>query len=81
MGEASDAEVPLPPRLRRALELVYAVDGVIAARIWQWPGRVAIGVAVASAFSQEDILRRVEVAVAPVRHPEEAWDFGVLGAA
>ena len=81
MGEASNVDAILPPRLRRALELVYAVDGVIGARIWQWPGRVAIGVTVATAFSQEDTLRRVEVAVAPIRHPDEAWDFGVLGAA
>jgi hypothetical protein len=73
--------VALSPRIRRALELVYAVDGVIAARIWQWPGRVAVGVSVATSFSAGDTLRRVEAAVAAIRHPEEAWDFGLLDAA
>src|SRR5580693_968480 len=34
----------LPVRLKRTLELAYAVEGVVAARVWQWPGRVAVGV-------------------------------------
>jgi hypothetical protein len=81
VGQGNEMDVALPPRMRRALELVYAVDGVIGARVWQWPGRVAIGVSVATAFSQEDTLRRVEVAIAPIRHADEAWDFGLLGGA
>ena len=80
--DPTDAHKPdLPTRLRRALELVYAVEGVVAARVWHWPGRVAVGVTVAAAFAQGDTLRRVEVAVAPLRHPDETWDFGLLGAA
>ncbi len=67
--------------MRRALELVYAVDGVVGARIWLWPGGVAVGIRVALAFPAAETLRRVEAAVAPVRHPEEAWDFGLLDAA
>jgi len=75
VGEASPST--LPPRLRRALELVYAIEGVAAARIWQWPGRVAIGVRGANGASG-DVLRRVEDAVAPLRDPEERWEFGFL---
>jgi hypothetical protein len=67
--------------MRRALELVYAVDGVIGARIWQWPGRVAIGVTLATTSSQSEALRRVEAAVAAIRRPDETWEFGLLGAA
>ncbi len=78
-GAADDRNVPA--RMRRALELVYAVEGVIGARIWQWPGGVAVGVNVATAFPQADTLRRVEVAVAPIRSPDEAWDFGILAGA
>jgi hypothetical protein len=71
----------LPPRLRRALELVYSVEGVVAARIWQWTGRVAVGVSVAHGFTQGETLRRVEAAVAHLKHGEEVWDFGLLDAA
>ncbi len=71
----------VPARMRRALELVYAVEGVVGARIWQWPGGVAVGINVATAFPQADTLRRVEVAVAPIRSPDEVWDFGILAGA
>jgi len=81
MAETVAADAVLSARLRRALELIYGVEGVIGAQIWEWPGRVAVGVTVASAFSSVDTLRRVEVAIAPVRHVGEAWDFGLLGAA
>lgn len=69
----------LSPRLRRMLELVYSVEGVLEARIWQWPGRVAVGVRGGNSTSPADLVRRVEVAVAGVRDPEESWDFGILG--
>jgi len=68
----------LTPRLRRTLELVYGVEGVLEARIWQWPGRVAVGVRGGSASSPTELVRRVEVAVAGLRDPEESWDFGIL---
>jgi hypothetical protein len=66
----------LPPRLRRALELVYAVEGVSAARIWQWDGRVAVGVRGTGAPT--DLLARVEAAIAPIREPDERWERGLL---
>ena len=68
----------LPPRLRRTLELVYGVEGVVAARVWQAPGRIAVGVRGGAATAPTDLLRRVESAVAGVREPGEAWDFGIL---
>jgi len=68
----------LPPRLRRTLELVYSVDGVTAARIWQWDQRVAVGVRGAAGSSPLDLIHRVEIAVAGVREPDETWEFGVL---
>jgi hypothetical protein len=71
----------LPTRMRRALELVYGVEGVVGARVWHWPGRVAVGIAVAAASPQSETLRRVEIAVAPLRHADETWDFGLLGSA
>ena len=78
----------LPPRLRRTLEIVYAVDGVAGARVWQWPGnasapdgartRVAVAVRPAPLTSPQDLLRRVEAAVAGLREPGEEWEFGLL---
>src|SRR6185312_8184546 len=76
----TDADAPrtLPPKLRRALELAYNVEGVVAARVWHWPGRIAVGIRGGSATSPSDLLRRVEVAVAGLREPNESWDFGIL---
>ena len=68
----------LPPRLRRAVEIVYGVEGVTAARIWVWPGRVAVGVRGSSAATPADLLRRVELAVVALREHDETWEFGLL---
>jgi hypothetical protein len=78
MPEDQVAPRELPPRLRRTLELVYGVEGVVAARIWQWPGRIAVGVRGGAATAPTDLIRRVEAAVAGLRDPDEAWDFGIL---
>lgn len=68
----------LPPRIRRTLELVYGVQGVTAARVWHWPGRVSVGVRPAMSSAPAELLRRVELAVAGLREPDETWDFGLL---
>jgi hypothetical protein len=68
----------LPPRLRRTLELVYGVEGVVAARVWQWPGRVAVGVRGGATTVPAELIRRVEDAVSGLREPDETWDFGIL---
>jgi len=69
---------PLPPKLRRALELVYALEGVASARIWQWGDRIALGVRAGRAAAPAELLRRVEDAVAALQEPGEVWDFGLL---
>jgi len=69
---------PLEPRLQRTLHLAYAVPGVVAVRVWHWGPNVAIGVRGSAAASPADLVRRVEAAVAGLREPGEAWDFGVL---
>ena len=60
------------------MELVYGVEGVVAARVWQWPGRVAIGVYPGHATQPSSLLGRVESAVAGLKEPGETWDFGIL---
>lgn len=81
-GSRSDsstaAPAPLPPRIRRTLELVYRVEGVTAARVWHWPGNVSVGVRPGTFSAQSELLRRVEQAVSGLREPEETWDFGLL---
>lgn len=79
-GSASPAAAPapLPPRIRRTLELVYRVEGVTAARVWHWPGNVSVGVRPGNLSAQSELLRRVEHAVSGLREPEETWDFGLL---
>ena len=71
-------QTELPPRIRRTLELVYGVEGVTAARVWHWPGRVAVGVRPAMLSAPAELLRRVESAVAGLREPDETWEFGLL---
>ncbi len=69
---------PVPPRIRRILELVYGVEDVTSARVWQWPGRISVGVRSAKMSAPSELIRRVEQAVAGLREPEETWDFGLL---
>ncbi len=74
----------LSPRMRRMLEIVYSVDGVAAARVWEWPGEdnlrktVAIAVRPAPRTSPQELLQRVEAAVTGLREPDETWEFGLL---
>jgi hypothetical protein len=68
----------LPPRLRRTLELVYAVQGVVAARVWQSPGQVAVGVRGGAATAPASLLDRVQSAVSGLQEPGEKWEFGIL---
>jgi hypothetical protein len=65
-------------RARRTLELVFAVEGVVEARVWGWSGHVAIGVRGGRATVASDLLGRVEDAVRGLREPGETWDFGLL---
>lgn len=57
---------------------MYGVEGVVAARVWQWHGRVAVGVRGSCATAPLDLLRRVESAVSGLREPGESWEFGIL---
>ena len=68
----------LPPRVRRILELVYQVEGVAVARVWLWPGKVAVGVRGLPTIAGNELLRRVESAIAPLRELGESWEFGLL---
>lgn len=75
---AAELPAPLPPRLRRTLELVYGVEGVTGAKVWQQPGRVSVAVRPGVQSAPAELLRRVERAVAGLREPDESWDFGLL---
>jgi hypothetical protein len=77
MSDETDPGAGLTPRLRRTLELVYGVEGVVAARVWHWAGRVAVGVRGAGP-TPPDLILRVEAAVAGLREAGEIWDFGIL---
>ncbi len=81
MDPVEPQRTELPARLRRALDLVYAVEGVVSARLWHWPGRVAVGISLATTAPHAETLRRVEHAVAPIRQADETWDFGLLESA
>ena len=69
----------LPPRLKRILELVYAVPGVVAAQVWQCPGRIAVGVrgGIGTA-APACLLDIVQSAVEGLKEPGETWEFGIL---
>jgi hypothetical protein len=67
---------PRGGRVQRILQLVYAVEGVVAVRVWQWASNVAIGIRGGAAGA--DLIGRVEAAVAGLREPGETWHFGLL---
>jgi type IV secretory pathway protease TraF len=75
-----DATEPerLPPRLRRAIELIYQVEGVTGAQIWHWADRIAVGVSLTATSTPSEVFGRVESAIAPLREIEETWEFGLL---
>lgn len=73
-----EAPPDLPPRMRRILSCVYAVEGVAAARVWLWAEKVAVGVRGTNTVATSELLRRVETAVASLREPDETWEFGLL---
>jgi hypothetical protein len=77
-NDDTQAPTELPVKVRRALELAYAVEGVVGARVWQWQGRIAVGVRGGPAFASSSLLRSVESAVAGLREPGETWEFGLL---
>jgi hypothetical protein len=58
--------------------VVYGVEGVVAARVWQSPGKVEVGVIGGAGTSPVELLRRVESAVVGLRQPGITWDFGWL---
>lgn len=68
----------LPPRLRRILELVYSIEGVGEARVWEWDQSVAVGVRPTATTSASDLLKRIESQIVVVREPGETWTFGLL---
>lgn len=78
MTDAAETKERLPPRLRRILEVVYAIEGVAEARVWEWEKSVAVGVRPMAGTFAPDLLRRVESQVVVVREPGESWTFGVL---
>ncbi len=68
----------LTPALRRIVEVVYGVDGVVAARVWQSPDRIVVGARGGAGTAPEELLRRVEMAVVGLREPGVSWEFGWL---
>jgi hypothetical protein len=68
----------LDPRIRRTLELVYQVEGVVAAKVWAMPERVAVGVRIGTGHGAPEVLRKIEQATSNLREPGETWDFGLL---
>lgn len=68
----------LDPRVRRTLELVYQVEGVVAAKVWAMPERVAVGVRIGQGHGPAEVLSRIEAVTSGLREPGESWDFGLL---
>jgi hypothetical protein len=60
------ANVPLAPRVRRILEIAYAVEGVVDARVWLSDAGVAVGLR-GVGFGYAELLRRAERALLALR--------------
>ena len=68
----------LDPRVRRTLELVYQVEGVVAAKVWAMPDCMAVGVRVGAGHGSTEVIARLQTVTAGLREPGETWDFGLL---
>lgn len=68
----------IDPRVRRTLELVYQVEGVVAAKVWAMPDRVAVGVKLGNGHGVSDVMARIAAVTAALRVPGESWDFGLI---
>lgn len=68
----------LDPRVRRTLELVYQVEGVVAAKVWALPDRVAVGVRIGNGHGSAEVISRIQAVTVGLREPGESWDFGLL---
>lgn len=68
----------LDPRIRRTLELVYQVEGVVAAKVWAMPDRIAVGVKIGAGHGPAEVMARLEQVTVALREPGETWDFGLL---
>lgn len=67
----------LDPRIERALEILYRIEGLSAAKMWQWEHNVAVGVR-GYGMSEATLLRRAEMALIALQEPGETWQFGIL---
>ena len=67
----------LPPRLELALEIIYRIEGVASAKIWQWEDHVAVAVR-AVGHVDEQLLRRIEASLGSLSEPNEKWEYGIL---
>ena len=76
MGD--QGEVELDPRIRRTLELVFQVEGVVGAKVWAMPERIAVGVKIGAGHGAPEVLARIEQVTVALREPGETWDFGLL---
>lgn len=68
-----------PTKLEAALEIAYAIEGVVGARAWEADGLVAVGIRVAPGASAAGVLGRVEAALRGLREPGERWELGLIG--
>ena len=75
---ATSTASDIDPRVRRTLELVYQVEGVVAAKVWAMPDRVAVGVKLGNGHGAPEVIARIEVVTAALRAPGESWDFGLI---
>ncbi len=75
---ADQTEGELDPRIRRTLELVFQVSGVVGAKVWSMPDRMAVGVKIGAGHGAAGVLARLEQVTVALREPGETWDFGLL---
>lgn len=71
-------DAAIDPRVRKIIEAVYEVEGVVGAKVWVLPGHVAVALRVGNRHGASDVIAQVVTATTSLRDPDEAWDFGLL---
>jgi hypothetical protein len=78
IDDADANEATIDPRVRKILEAVYEVEGVVGAKVWVLPAHVAVALRVGNLHGAADVIAQVVTATTSLRDPDEAWDFGLL---
>ncbi len=74
----ADDRVDEVARAKRIVELAYAVEGVVAVRVWSDEGRIAVGIRGNDVVAPTELIARVRSVLGGAAAQGETIDVGLL---